>query len=241
MPQQIVGQRRCELNEFLRDRVHKRYVMGQQINVATRIAACRTILQIAFDGAAHLGQLTPNLVVSACEQVDFQQMIVLRSRNELVVQDGLLRPRHFVVIRITLVLLLVFEQPVCERCLGLRRTILRDGPIGLVHLARPKHVVQPRQCFRCFGKHHQARHGTVETMHHAEVNIPRLVVLFANILPHNVREWHIARLVALNDFATLLVDNNNVIIFVNGYQNTMMLRASYMFIPPSTWITCPET
>ena len=66
-------------------------------------------------------------------------------------------------------------------------------------------------------------------MHHAEENIPRLVILRLDIVFHRLGERLVAGLVALHDLAALLIDDDNMIVFVN--------RLHYMFIPPSTWIT----
>ena len=72
-------------------------------------------------------------------------------------------------------------------------------------------------------------------MHHAEKDVPRLVVLLLDILLHHLREGLVARLVALDDFASLFVDDDDVVVLVDD------LHVAYMFMPPSTWMTWPET
>ena len=67
--------------------------------------------------------------------------------DDTIAQDGLLGGILLVVEGITLVLLLVAVYPVNKFSLVLLRAVLHYRPVGLVHLAVCKHLVESRQCF----------------------------------------------------------------------------------------------
>ena len=50
---------------------------GMQTDAAVRIGAFGTILQVAPDGAAHVCQLTTDLMVAPRAQVDLEQVIAV--------------------------------------------------------------------------------------------------------------------------------------------------------------------
>ena len=66
------------------------HAAGMQADTAVGIGAGKAILQVALDGAAHLGQLATDLMVAARLQVHLQQAVVVRTGDEPIVQDGLL-------------------------------------------------------------------------------------------------------------------------------------------------------
>ena len=125
---------------------------GMQADAAVRIGAGKTIFQVAFDWASHLGKLATDLVMTACLQVYSQQIIVVRASNHFIMQDRFLGIRPFRVISIALVLLLVANQPVHQLSLFCRRTVLHDRPIGLLYFADPEHLVQTGERLARLGK-----------------------------------------------------------------------------------------
>ena len=187
-PQIVVGQRRDDMDALFGDRVDELHLVGEQ--------------------------WTAYLVMTAREEVDLQKMVVVTVGYHLILQDSFLRPWHLMVVGVALVLFPVACEPVCERAFGLRRHLVGDRPIGLVHLPFAEHVVQPRQCFGRAGKDDKARHGTVKAMHHPEEHIARFVVLRLDIFLHRLRERTVAGLVALHDLTTLFIDDDDMIIFV---------------------------
>ena len=56
---------------------------GMQADAAVRIRTGKTVFQVAFDWASHLGKLATDLVMTACLQVYSQQIIVVRASNVL--------------------------------------------------------------------------------------------------------------------------------------------------------------
>ena len=134
-----------------------------EANAAIGIAALVAVFQVAADGAADMRQLTPDLVMPAGFQIDFQQGVTLRNRYRPVIQHGLFRPRPVGVANIAFVLLLVPEQVIFQASFGRMRPPLHNGPIGLLYLAvRPEHVVQARQRLAGARKQHDPARRAVE-------------------------------------------------------------------------------
>ena len=77
-------------------------------------------------------------------------------------------------------------------------------------------------------------------MHHTQKHIARLVVLRLDVILYRFGEWRVANLVALDNLATLPLNNNDVVVFVN-HPPPKNYRANYMFMPPSIWMTWPLT
>ena len=92
-----------------------------------------------------------------------------------------------------------------------------DGMVSLVHVAPPKHFVEPCERFGSACENHETTHGTIESVHGAEKDFAGLVVLLFDIGFYLVGQRPIAGFVALNDFAGGLVDNDHVIVFVEDF------------------------
>lgn len=92
-----------------------------------------------------------------------------------------------------------------------------DGMVSLVHVAPPKHFVEPRERFGSACENHETTHGAIESVHGAEKDFAGLVVLLLDIGFDLVSQRSIAGFVALNDFAGGLVDNDHVIVFVENF------------------------
>ena len=84
-----------------------------------------------------------------------------------------------------------------------------------MHSAFGKHLIQSRERLRCPGEDHEAAHRTIQTMYYTEKYGSRLMVLFFQIVLHNIREGTIASLIALHDLPALFVDDYNMVILVD--------------------------
>lgn len=207
---------------------------GVQADAAVFVGAVEAIFQVALDGAADLRQLTAYLMMTTCLEMDFEQKIAVGMGNHTVVQFCSFGVGMLFVVRIALVLLFIPDEPVHQIIFLFRRTILDDGPIGLLHFTVAKHVVEPCQRLAGLGKQHDAANRTIQTMRHADKDVPGFAILLLDPFLQHFRERLVARLVALDDLTARLVDGNDVIVFVDNFHD-------YMFMPPSIWITWPDT
>ena len=206
-----------------------------QTNASVWIRTRESIFQVSLYRASHLRQLTAYLMVTTCHQVYFEQAIVLRMSNQLIMQGCFLCSMLFLIIGIRLILLLIFYQIMSQISLNFFRCILDDGPISLFHLTVSEHIIQPRQCFTRLGKDDKSTHRTVQAVHNAEEDIPRFRIRLLDILLYGFRQRCISCLITLNNFRSRFVNNDDVVIFVYDSHDP------YIFIPPSTWMTCPVT
>ena len=83
------------------------------------------------------------------------------------------------------------------------------------------------------GKNDAARNGAVKPVNHTEEDVAGLGTRFLDVLFHRLHQRLVAGLVALDDFSRTLVDDDEMVVFVEDVH--------YMFMPPSTWMTCPLT
>lgn len=114
---------RClHFNHFFRYRMHKTDMPCMQANTSIRIGTGKAILQISLDRTSHLCQLASYLMMSPSLQVYFQQKVIIRLTST-VVQDSLFTLRHFLIISITLILLLIAHQIVHQFSFRLLRGI----------------------------------------------------------------------------------------------------------------------
>ena len=84
-----------------------------------------------------------------------------------------------------------------------------------MHLTRSKHLVQAGQRLRRAGEDHQATDGTVKTMHDAEEDVARLLVLLLQVGLHRLRQRLVARLAALHYLAAALRNDDDVVVLVD--------------------------
>ena len=92
---------------LFRYRMDEVYSSGVQADASIGVRTWVAIFQVSLDGASHFGQLATYLVMAACLQVYFQQAIVVRVSDGLVMQHGHLAARLLCVVSVAFVLLLV--------------------------------------------------------------------------------------------------------------------------------------
>lgn len=142
-------------------RMYELYTSGMKTDASIRIRTRRSVFQIPFYGRAHLGQLTTNLMMTACLQIDLQQIIVIRTGYQFIMQHGFFGVLHLFSIRIGFILLLIPNQIMSQLRFFLFRTLLHDGPIGFLYLAILEHFIQAGKGFTGFSKDNQTAYGTV--------------------------------------------------------------------------------
>ena len=121
-------------------------------------------------------------MVASGEKRHLNEHIVVGNGTHLVFQHRLLGSRHLTFVCVALVLPFIACEPVGERSFHSYVATLHYCPIGLVYVARAEHIVESRERLRCLGKHHKSAYGAVESVHHTEEYVTRLVVLLLDIL-----------------------------------------------------------
>ena len=190
------------------------YATGVEGYTAVGIGAWSPVLEVALDGATYLGQLTANLVVSACVQVDFQEPVAVALGQNAIVQDSLFGIGYLVVVGPGGVVLGIAGKPVGECALRLWRLVAHDGPVGFLYLSGTEHVAQSAKCLAGTGKEYHTAYGTVKTVYHTKEHLTRFLVAFLDVLFHHIRKRHITGLVALYDVSRTLGNYDYVIILI---------------------------
>ena len=175
---------------------------------------CPSVFEVAADGTAHFGQLATYLVMASGEQFNGQKEVAVALPHQAVAQTGFFAARHFVVVGIRLVLLLVARQPVVQLAGFLRRAVGHDGEVGLVHPSLAEQVVHARQPLAGTGKHHDAAHGAVEPVGNAEKDGAGLGITLLDVGLDALGERLVAGLVALHNLAGGLADDDDVVVLV---------------------------
>lgn len=223
----------------MRDGVLKADAACMQADAAVGVATRSSVLEVAANGASDSCKLAAYLVVATCMEVHFEQMIAFRVAYDLVVEHGLLGAGALVGVGERFVLLLVANDVVRKRRLLLAWRILYECPIGLVHALGAEKVVQSSQCLAGASEDNNAADGTIQTMNHTKEHFARFGIAFLDVCFHQVGEWRVAGLVALNNLARLLRDDDDMVVFVENFQlstGCFQLRAKgepYIFMPPS--------
>ena len=210
------------MHRLLTYRVDEVNAVGKQRYTAVRIAARSTVFKVTLDRTANGGQLTSYLMMTACQQVNLNEVIVVGMGYEAVTQNGLFAMRLLCGVSTALVLFLVAHYPVRQFTLTLRRHILSNSPIGLMHFTAAEHTVEACQSLGGLGINHQARHRAVKTMSHTKEHIPRLGVLLLYIRLNHISEGEIAGLVTLYDLTTLFLNHYNVVIIIDNSQDSKL-------------------
>lgn len=115
---------------------------------------------------------------------------------------------------IGLVLSWVSEQPMYQGACWCCWHFFYQGPVGLLGFLVGKEGIESGQGLRGFCKKHYARCGPVQTVHHAQINIPGLVVSFLEIGLGDLAQGPITCLIALHNVSRALVHNNEVIVLI---------------------------
>ena len=215
---------------------------GVEGDAAVGVGARGAVFEVALDGAADRGKLTADLMMTAGQQLDFDQVVTVRVTQHLVAQDSMLAAVSLVVVRVAFVLFFIAIEPVLQ--LALRRLGPRAGkrPVELVDLAVAEHGVETLQTFRRLRKDGDAAHRPVEPVRNPHENMTGLRVTLRDERLQRLAQRLVARLVPLDNLRHPLVKYQQVIVFI---QNTAcQVRAFFgcqLSIKHSTKIQKKET
>ena len=77
LPETLFGNRCFDVDLGMRDGMLQLKAPGMERNAAVGVAARSPVLQVAFDGAAHLGKLTAYLMMAACMKRHFKEEVAV--------------------------------------------------------------------------------------------------------------------------------------------------------------------
>ena len=191
---------------------------GMQADAAIGVAARRSIFEVAANGAAYGCELASDLMVAPSVEVHLDEVVAVGMSDDLVVEHGFLGSRALVVVGERFVLLFVAHDVVRERGFRFSRRILHERPVSLVDALGAEELVEACQRFACAREDDHAADGAVQTVHHTKEHFAGFGVAFLDVCFHHVGERRVASLVALDNLAGLLRNDDNVVVFVENFQ-----------------------
>lgn len=190
---------------------------AMEIDAAALVAALSTIFEVAPDRAADACELGANLVVATCEDLDFEEVEPFGAGDEAVGRYGLLVACSWADGYERAVLILVLADKVAECAFELLGSVLGDGPIDLAYLLLREHLVEACEGFAGASEEDDTADGAVYAVNDAHEDVAGLGIFLLDVLLDIVEECAVARLIGLDDFASLLVDGDYVVVFVEDF------------------------
>ena len=188
---------------------------GVQADASVGIGPRRPVFQVSLDRAADVRELAADLVVAAGEQHDLHEAIPFGAADEPVTE-----PCQFGVPAFpggadeTLVDAFVAPHPVFEQSFRFARLRADQGPVGLSDGALAEQGGHPLQGLGGLGQHDDAADRPVQPVGEAHEHLPGLAVPFGDERLAGVGQALVPGLVALHDLARLLVQDKQVVVFV---------------------------
>ena len=187
---------------------------GVERNAAVRVGTGRSVLEVAFDGAADVGELAADLVMAAGKQLNLDEMITLGAFQIAVFEFRFLGFAARSLGDEGLVQLFVPGHPVGQECLGRLGPGAAQCPVGLVDLALPEHRIQAFQGLGGLGQDDDAAHRAVQAVGNSHEHLAGLGIPLRDESLQRFAHRFVARLVSLDDLARPLVENEQVVVLI---------------------------
>lgn len=198
------------------DGMYEADLARMEADAAIPVGTRGSVFQVTFDDASHSCQLTSDLVVSAGQQLDFQQMISVGMAEELVdelCQFGIF-PGTGILADEALVHLLIADEVVIQFCFWNFRSFADQCVIGLVDFAFSEEGSHPFQGLGGLGKNNDAADRAVKAVRYTQIYFSWLVVPLGDESLVGIRDGRISGLVSLGDLAYFLVDDQQMVVFI---------------------------
>ena len=201
-------------------------LMGMQAYSAIGIGTCGAILEVPLDMHPASGQLGSDLMMASSKQIDVIKNISFRLPYLPVFQPCFLKirgpdspHRRFTLIRSgivgeTLVLYGIPKDEVPQFPAFLRKSLVCNGPVVFLDLARAEHLRESAQGLVGPGEYHDAAGGPVQPVRQTQKHVARLVVLHLQIMFDIVGKRDVPGLVRLDYLPGELVHEYQVIVLV---------------------------
>ena len=187
---------------------------GMEGDAAVGVGPGRTVLEIALDGAADVCELAADLVMPSGHEFHLDEMVALRAFQVHVSELRLLGFMSRPFCDEGFVQFLVAGHPVGKegRCgFGLAAA---ESPVGLVDVSVPEHRIQAFQGFGGLCEEDESAYRTVQAVGDAHEYLSRLPVPQGDERLERFAQRFVAGLVALDDFARPLVEDEQVVVLV---------------------------
>lgn len=190
-----------------------------EADAAVGVASRRAIFEVAANGGEGGGELAADLMVAPGVQVNFHQGVAVGLSDLAIVEQGLLGTVHLFVVGVSLVLFLIFDQPMGQFCCGCCAGLLevgrcQDGMVGFVHLARAEHLVEAGERLAGACKYDNAADGAVQSVDGAQKDGAGFGVFGFDVGFYVFTQGSVSCFVPLYDFASSFVDDDDMVVFV---------------------------
>ena len=197
------------------DRMFERDEAGVEGDGAVVVAARSAIFEVALDGASDVGQLAANLMMTACMEVDIEEVVAtVGDGNFSVFEARQLGVGSCGAEDIAFISFLILDKPVLEGTDRLRRGVLHDCPVVFLELAGAHLLHHAAESLGGFSEEDNTRDRTVETVDDATIDLARFMVAFLDELLHEISQTGVASLVTLCNLAREFVDSQQVVVLV---------------------------
>lgn len=189
-----------------------------QAYATVRIGTRCTVFEITFDDTAHAGQLATYLVMAAGQQLDLKQVISVGAAQVAPVQLGELglAAGFRSLYDKGLVHLLVPLHPIFEMAGLGGGPVTAESPISFMDIGTAEHLRESFESLAGLGEHGDATHWPVQTVRDAHEHLARLGITLSDERLQRIRQALVPGLVPLDDLPHSLVDDENVIVFVQN-------------------------
>ena len=173
------------------------------------------IAHIKANGIAQMAELNPDLMLPARFQPQVNQRRSVPRPQPLIMQPGFLcagrsfgdDPHQPV---------LPLKKPVAEVAPGGQVFPFHHGQIFPFHMMGAQLFAEPGGRLAGAGKGHQPAHGPIQPVYQPQIDFPRLLVFFLDVLLAFVLQAQVARLVALGQLTLRFDRHQQVIVLING-------------------------
>ena len=201
---------------FMPHRMVKHNLISMERDAAIGVGAWGSILEISFDGAAHVGKLAPDLVMTTRVELNFEQMIAaLGGGKKCIIQRGKLclgvrgvgSDEAFVKLGIA-------EKIILQMARRTGGCLRYNSTIDLAKIALFDELIHAAECLAGFSKEDHPADGTVQSMNNTAENVAGLGITLLDVGLKKVGKAEVAGLVGLDNLSRQLVEGYQVVVFV---------------------------
>jgi len=151
-------------------------------------------------------------------QIDFKCEMRIEFLDDFIIQFGDFALGNFFQMRFRSIVFFVAFEEMHQSIDIVWRSVFNHSPIRFLGFAVAEHFVESGQCLTGSSENNDSRCRTVEAVHDAQKHFAGFVVFVFDVFLNHFRQRFIARFVALHNIADTLVDDNEVVVFVEDLE-----------------------